>query len=221
MESLHFDIETAAQYKDFETFELNDQRGSELFRKKYSRMSSWLEKYQSVEEAYLEQAGIITTYGRIVCISFGFFHDNEKRIKSYYGDDERDIVNSFNEMLKRIEKKNFNIVGFRILHFDIVYLLHKLHKYGIKPADIIYMYDKKPWDMRVIDMADDFKGRFAWPYSFDEVCYELDIESPKDKIDGSQVHKTYWGGDFELIKEYCEKDVSASLDMDRKIYNYG
>jgi len=221
MESLHFDIETAAQYKDFETFILNDTRGSDLFRKKYNRMGNWSEKYQSVDEAYLEQGGIITTYGRIVCISFGFFHGEEKRIKSYYGEDERDIVNSFNEMLKKIEKKNFNIVGFRIFHFDIVYLLHKLHKYGIKPANIIYMYNKKPWDMRVIDMADDFKGRFAWSFSFDEVCYELGIESPKDKIDGSEVHGKFWNGEYDDIKEYCEKDVSASLDMDRKIYKHG
>ncbi len=219
MELLHFDIETASNYKDFETFRLNDVRGSNLFQKKYDKMN-WDKKYESIDDAYLQQGGIITTYGRIVCISFGFFLDNgDKKIRSYYGDDEKDIVNSFNDILKRVEKKDFNLAGFRILHFDIIYILHKLHKYDIKPANIISIYDKKPWDMRVTDMSDDFRGKFAWSYSFDEMCYELGVDSPKTNMDGSQVNDYYWGGKCEEVKDYCELDVSASMDVEKVLYN--
>jgi len=93
-----------------------------------------------------------------------------------------------------------------------------MHKYGITPPSILNIYDKKPWETRIVDMAEDWKQKFAWSSSFDEVCYELGVESPKDKIDGSEVHGKYWEGAYEEIKEYCEKDVSASLDVDRKIY---
>ena len=217
MELFHFDIETAGQYKDYETFKSEDERGAKLFESKYNKM--WTDKFSSIDEAYIENAGIISTYGRIVCISFGFTDNNgEKKISSFYGDDERDIVNSFNNLLKKIETKSFNLSGFRINHFDIPWLLHKLHKYGIEPASIIYLYDKKPWDMRITDMSDDWKQKFAWAFSFDEMCYELGVESPKDNMNGSDVHVAFWNGKVEEVKTYCEKDVTSCIRVAQKIY---
>jgi predicted PolB exonuclease-like 3'-5' exonuclease len=213
-----FDIETVGEYKDWETFKSSDLRGAKLFESKYNKMN-WVEKYDSVDEAYLGNAGIVSTYGKIVCISFGFLDDKgEKKIRSFYGDDEKYIVESFNNLLKKIETKSFNLSGFRINHFDIPWVLHKLHKYSIEPANMIYMYDKKPWDMRITDMSDDWKQKFAWAFSFDEMCYELGVKSPKDNMNGSEVHKAYWNGEVEKIKEYCEKDVSSSIDCGLKIY---
>lgn len=218
MDLFMFDIETAGNYKDYNTFLDNDERGAKLFLGKYDKMN-WCEKYEDINEAYLENAGIVPTYGRIVCISFGFI-DNEgmSKISSYYGDNEEEIVTSFNNLLKKIETKSFNLSGFRINHFDIPWVLHKLHKYGIEPANIIYLYDKKPWDVRVTDMSDDWKGKFAWAFSFDEMCYELGVVSPKDIINGSDVHKYYWSDRVEDIKTYCEKDVSSSIDVSKKLY---
>ena len=84
---------------------------------------------------------------------------------------------------------------------------------------MIYMYDKKPWDARIVDIADDWKQKFAWGFSFDEVCYELSIPSPKDNMDGSEVHKYYWEGKLEDIKRYCEKDVNSTLEVGKVLYN--
>jgi len=218
MELFFFDLETAGQYKDYDTFLDNDERGARLFMSKYEKMN-WCEKYADVNEAYIENAGIISTYGRIVCISFGYI-DNEgnNKISSFYGDDEQDIVNSFNNLLKKIETKSFNLSGFRINHFDIPWILHKLHKYGIEPANMIYLYDKKPWDLRVVDMSDDWKSRFAWAFSFDELAYELGVPSPKSNINGSDVHMYYWSGRVEDVKTYCEKDVEACIEISKIIY---
>ncbi len=217
MELFHFDIETCGQYKDFDTFLDSDERGAKLFESKYIKMN-WNEKYSSINEAYIENAGIISTYGKICCISFGYESNGEKQIRSFYGDDERDIVESFNNLLKKIEQKSFSLSGFRINHFDIPWVLHKLHKYGIEPASMIYLYDKKPWECRIVDMSDDWKQKFAWAFSFDEMCYELGVKSPKDAMNGSQVHKYYYQGRIEDIKTYCEKDVSSSIDASKKLY---
>ncbi len=218
MELFVFDIETCGSYPDFNTFLNEDDRGAKLFKSKYDKLN-WSDKYESIDRAYIENAGIISTYGKICCISFGFIDESgNKKISSFYGEDEFDIVNSFNELLKRIEKKQFNLSGFRINYFDIPWILHKLHKFGIKPADIIYLYNKKPWDLRIVDMSDDWKSKFAWSFSFDEVCYELKIDSPKDKISGSDVHNKYWMGNYVEIKEYCEKDVIASIELSKIIY---
>ena len=212
-----FDIETVGEYKDYETFLLNDERGANLFEGKWKRMK-WDEKF-SLEDSYLDQAGIISTYGRICCISFGYVDANgQKQIRSFHGTDERYIVESFNDLLKKIEQKNFNLSGFRINYFDIPWVLHKLHRYGITPADMIRPYEKKPWEMRIVDMADDWKQKFAYSYSFDEMCYELGVPSPKTKMDGSLVHEYYHAGRLEEIKEYCEMDVSSSIDAGLKLY---
>jgi hypothetical protein len=217
MELFMFDIETVGEYKDYQTFLLNDERGAKLFEGKWKRMK-WDEKF-SLEDSYLDQAGIISTYGKICCISFGYVDGNgEKQIRSFYGEDERYIVESFNNLLKKIEKKSFNLSGFRINYFDIPWVLHKLHKYEITPADIIRPYEKKPWDMRIVDMADDWKQKFAYAYSFDEMCYELGVSSPKVNMDGSLVHEYYHTGRLEEIKEYCEMDVSSSIDAGLKLY---
>lgn len=218
MELFFFDIETCGSYSDYETFKYSDERGAKLFESKYQKMN-WSEKYKDISEAYLENAGIIPTYGKICCISFGFIDNSGKnQIKSFYGKDERKIVEDFNNLLKKIQTKNFNISGFRIIHFDIPWILHKLHKYDIVPADIILTYNKKPWDMRVVDMFEDWKGKFAWSMSFDEMCYELDVDSPKDSMNGSKVHEYFWQDRLEDIKEYCEKDVLSCIEVSKKLY---
>jgi predicted PolB exonuclease-like 3'-5' exonuclease len=218
MELFYFDIETCGEHKDYVTFLDSDERGAKLFASKYEKLN-WSEKYADINEAYLENAGIISTYGKIVCISFGYI-DNEghNKISSFYGDNEQEIVTSFNNLLKKIETKNFNLSGFRVNYFDIPWVLHKLHKYGIEPANMIYLYDKKPWDVRIVDMSDDWKTKFAWAFSFDEMCYELGVVSPKYIINGSDVHKYYWKGKIEEIKTYCEKDVEASIEVSKKLY---
>lgn len=217
MELFHFDIECAAEYKDYETFLSNDERGAKLFEGKWKRMS-WDQKF-SLEDSYLDQGGIISTYGKICCISFGYVDaNNQKQIRSFYGEDERYIVQSFNDLLKKIQQKSFKLSGFRITHFDIPWILHKLHKYEISPAEIIRPYDKKPWEMRIVDIADDWKQKFAYVFSFEEMCYELGVPSPKSKMDGSLVNEYYHTGRLEEIKEYCEMDVSSSIDAGLKLY---
>lgn len=217
MELFHFDIETVGQYVDYKTFKINDERGATMYEKKALK-AEWIDKHGSLDNAYLETAPIISTYGKIVCISFGFKHGDEYRISSFYGEDEKEIVEKFNELLKRIETKAYSLSGYRIMYFDIPWIMHKLHKYDIKPASILSIYGKKPWEMRVVDMSDDWKQKFAWQSSFDEVCYEIGVDSPKEELNGSEVHSAYWKGDIESIKTYCENDVKASLRVADIIY---
>lgn len=215
MELFFFDIETVGQYPTYNEFEFNDKRGADLFFNKWKKM--W--KDSTIEDAYLNNAPIMSTYGKIVCISYGFIqNDGTYSIKSIFGDNEEEIITRFNNVLLKVQTKQFDLSGYRIFHFDIPWFLHKCHRYKIKPADIISTYNTKPWEMRVVDMADDWKGKFAWSFSFDEMVYELGLESPKDKMDGSEVHQKYWSGKLSEIVEYCEKDVKACIEASKLIY---
>lgn len=218
MEFFYWDIETCGQHETFKDFEMIDERGSNLFKSKYEKMN-WVEQYGSIDNAYLEQSPVISTYGKICCISVGYVGDSgEKKLKSYFGDNEEKILNEFNELMKSVEKKSFTLLGYRIFYFDVPWVLHKMHKYNIVPASILYMYDKKPWESRMRDLSEDWKQKFAYTLSYDEVCYELGVDSPKSKMSGKDVHKTYWKGDYEAIAEYCEQDVSTLFDVAKKVY---
>ena len=217
-EFFHFDIETNSKYESFSEFEKNDVIGANLFRDKYAKMK-WDEKYDSIDDAYFENACIVSAFGEICCISCGFYNNGDIKIDSIYGVDEKDILIKFNNTLKKVQSKNFKLCGYRIFYFDIPWILRKMAKYGIIPAQIIVTYDVKPWEMRVVDLADVWKGKIPWVSSFDEVCYELGVESPKDKMDGSMVNTYFWQGKMDEVVEYCEKDIKASIGVELKLFH--
>ncbi len=211
------DIETRGNYKDYQEFCDNDERGAELFRTKYNKLG-WY-KEMTIGEAYTTYSPIISTFGSICCISVGMTNSSgDKKIHSFYGDNEREILESFNKALEKIQMKDLTLCGYRIFNFDIPWLLHKFHTYRIIPADIINIYGKKPWELRIVDMFDDWKIKSTHTASLDDICYELGIKSPKSELDGSKVHAYYWEGKLDEIKDYCECDISVSIDISKIIY---
>ena len=56
--------------------------------------------------------------------------------------------------------------------------------------------------------------------SLDLMCTVLNIDSPKNgDVKGGNVTTNYWEGNHEEIKEYCEKDVKALVDIITKLNN--
>lgn len=218
-EFFYLDSESRGKYKSLEDLKNNDKRGYDLFMKRYKK-NEWESKYSSPEEAYIENAPIFSTFGSICCISFAYIDNKgDRHISSFYGEDERKILEDFNNLMIKVSQKNFNLFGFRLLYFDIPWILHKLHLYGIKPADIFDIYDKKPWEMRIVDMAELWKQKFAYSNTFDEVAYELGIPSPKESMSGHDVHQFFWDGRLEEIKKYCESDVNCLIDCSEKLFS--
>jgi 3'-5' exonuclease len=213
----YLDIETCGRYSNFNELKDNDPIGAELFEQKFNKL--WLDKYSDIESCYIEQSGIWSTWGKICCISVGYKSNENKRIiNSIYGDDEKILLEKFNKLMLKVETKNFTLCGYRIFYFDVPWILHRMHHWDIKPANIIYMYNKKPWESRIIDIFDDWKQKLSNFNSLDEVCYELNIPSPKSDLKNNMIHSTYWNGDIERIVKYCEGDVNCLFDICDKMY---
>ena len=220
----YFDIETVGQYSNLEQLKKNDVIGYNLFLKKYKNNSWMVDKYGSVENAYLGDSPISTTFGKIVCISFGYYHSKNIQgytISSICEHDERELIKKFVDLINKVSNKGMLLSGYMIKSFDIPWVVHKITKYGLEFPRLLDVYGKKQWDILAFDLADEWKqgGRYYIP--FDEVAYELGVESPKDKMDGSKVHKTYWDeDDLNSIRVYCEKDVEACLRISEKMLKY-
>jgi hypothetical protein len=86
---------------------------------------------------------------------------------------------------------------------------------GIIPSQNIQIWDKKPWEIPFLDTAEIFSfGNWANQkyLGLDLLACSLGIRSPKDEIKGSDVSRVFWKDeDYEMIREYCERDVETVM----------
>jgi len=214
---LFLDIETVPEYNSFQDL-------SQVKQKLWEQKSAYKRKYEAKDgeeitaEAYYENAGIWAEFGKIICISVGYFNvsvheeDYEFRIKSYYGDDEKDILKEFADLLNNyFNTPNQLICGHNIKEFDIPYMARRLLINGLALPRILNLFGKKPWEVPHLDTLELWKfGDYKHFTSLKLLTEILGIASPKDDIDGSQVREVYYNDqDLERIVKYCEKDVIA------------
>lgn len=182
----------------------------------------WLEKNaktlpdsENPSADYFERAGLTAEFGKIVCISAGFFFTEngqyQLRIKSFYGDDEKEILAGFLDTVSRFHQKmqRFQFAGHNIREFDIPYICRRAIINGLALPAPLQFHQLKPWEQPLLDTLQIWRfGDFRNYTSLKLLAAVLGIPTPKDDIDGSQVGKVYWEDkDLRRIAEYCQKDV--------------
>lgn len=220
---LYFDVESAGQYPSYEEMELQNPRLAKLWAKraKYFRDNSPEMAKLSDADIYLHKAGMEAEFGRVICVSFGLIEDNgSARFTSFFGEDEKDILVKSNKILSNAAAKGMKICGHNIKSFDIPFLGKKMLYNGIPPASNLQIWDKKPWEVAILDTAELFSfGSWSHKYlGLDLLACSLGIESPKEDIEGSKVHGVFWKEkSLERIKDYCERDVDTVIKVLTKI----
>lgn len=207
---LFLDIETVAQASSYQEL---DTRWKDLWDIKAQYINRHHPE-ETCESAY-HRAGIYAEFGKIICISCGFIHgEGEERqliIKSFSGDDEKQLLEDFKEMLVRKWAGNANkfLCAHNGKEFDFPYLCRRMIANNIALPEILQIAGKKPWDIRHLDTMELWKfGDFKSYTSLKLLAGVLGIDSPKDDIDGSMVNAVYWNEkNLERIVTYCQKDV--------------
>ena len=169
------------------------------------------------DEAYTERAGIYAEFGKIICISVGFFRTDKADdtlkfyLKSYYSHDEAELLKEFSQLVE--STKGYYICGHNIKEFDIPYICRRMIINQLELPDPLQLQGKKPWELNhLLDTMTLWKfGDYKSFTSLKLLCGVFGIPSPKSDIDGSEVGKTYWGtGDLDRIEQYCKNDVLAT-----------
>ncbi|CAL1519954.1 ribonuclease H-like domain-containing protein [Chitinophaga sp. MM2321] len=188
----------------------------------------WLEKIAKTApvsengvEAYADRAGIYAEFGRVVCISAGFFSlENNRyhlRLKSFYNDDESLVLNGFLELINKFHIKHprFLFAGHNIKEFDIPFICRRSVVHQLSLPLPLQLHGFKPWEMPMLDTLHLWRfGDFKNYTSLKLLTAVLGIDTPKDDIDGSMVGKVYWQDkDLERIAAYCQKDVVAVAQL--------
>jgi hypothetical protein len=203
------DIETVPQYSLFD--ELPDE-WKQLWEEKTQRQ---LPDFTSAAEFYPQRAGVMAEFAKIVCISMGYFAKQgnalQLRLKSFYGDDEKILLQQFIAMLNQIEAKNNKWVfgGHNIKEFDIPFICRRLLVNGLHIPAYLDFQNMKPWDTNIVDTFQYWRfGDYKNYTSLKLLAAAMGVPSPKDDIDGSMVADVYWKEkNLERIVAYCQKDV--------------
>lgn len=210
---LFLDVETVPQNKKYESL---TERQQALWDKK----SQQWRKDITASEAY-ERAGIYAEFGKIVCITVGNIANNQLHIKSFYGDDEHDLLLRFKQSLEKFSNGyKRQLCAHNGKEFDFPYLCRRMLIQGIALPKILQIQGKKPWEIALLDTLDLWRfGDYKNYTSLDLLCEIFDIPTPKENIDGSMVGSVYWEEQkLESIVHYCEKDVIALVRLFLKMH---
>ncbi len=211
---LFIDIETVPAVASFD--DLPD-RFKKLWEKKAEQLRR-NEPDMTADQLYT-RAGIYSEFGKIICISCGFTKGKEFRIKSYYGDDERELLVEFAGLLnKYFSRERHLLCAHNGKEFDFPYLARRMLVHGIELPEILKMAGKKPWEIKHLDTMELWKfGDYKHYTSLDLLAAIFDIPTPKDDIDGSMVGQIYWEEkDLERIVIYCQKDTLTVAQLLRR-----
>ncbi len=203
---LFLDIETVPQYPDYSCVPAAEQA---LWEEK----TQYLRKDEYTAEEYYNRAGIWAEFGKIVCISVGYFsfrHEQRTfRVTSFTGEEAsllRDFVRLVEEHFSRPNKLFCAHNG---KEFDFPYISRRMIINGIEIPQKLQLFGKKPWELGFLDTLDLWKfGDYKHYTSLNLLAYVLGIPSPKDDITGAEVRAVYYQEqDIARIAQYCQKDT--------------
>ena len=202
------DIETVPCSPSYENLDIT-------FQTLWSEKTAWQRKEEyTPAEFYKLKAGVMAEFAKIICISVGYLFidngENHFRIKSFYGDDEKQIITDFNELLNtQFNKKQHQLCAHNGKEFDFPFIARRTLINGLKLPALLDIAGKKPWEVNHLDTMELWKfGDYKHYTSIKLLAALFNIPTPKDDIDGSQVAGVYWNDkDIERIKKYCQKDT--------------
>lgn len=170
-----------------------------------------------VKEYYYRMAGLLPAHCRIICISVACLTNEGKiRSKSFYGDNEAQILIDFVTIIK---KHGYRMLGHNIIKFDLPLLRQRWISCGLNPRDYFTPRQGndsmvKPWNLEaaVLDTIPIWQGTSYNTPSLEEITFSLGLPSPKENMKGSEVFKYYTEGRIKEIANYCEGDTIACLN---------
>jgi predicted PolB exonuclease-like 3'-5' exonuclease len=213
---LFFDIETSGLESNYERL---SEKMQELWSKRSEILRNQLgEKYpdnkdKSDSDLFELKSALQAEFGRVVCISFGKikFVEDEPTIQiiSVQDEDESVLLKKAFDIIIKMSKIGVKLIGHNVKRFDIPFLCKRGIINSLELPAPLQVWDKKPWEISITDTSELWSFG-AWQEGFaslDLLATVLGIDSPKEQMNGSEVHGYYYSGRIEEITEYCERDV--------------
>ncbi len=206
---LFLDIETVPETENFSDLDATKQ---ELWEAK----SRYQRKDEFSPEEFYKRAGIWAEFGKIVCISVGYFSNassnpRQFRVTSFYGDEIKILKDFKNLLISHFSQAKHLLCAHNGKEFDFPYIARRMIIHNIELPYKLNLFGKKPWEVPHLDTLELWKfGDYKTYTSLKLLTNVLGIPSPKDDIDGSEVYSVYYkDNNIDRIITYCEKDTIA------------
>ncbi|CAM1354687.1 3'-5' exonuclease [Tenacibaculum ascidiaceicola] len=210
---LFLDIETVPEVELFADL-------SPEMQELYALKTQYQRKDEFTPEEFYHRAGIWAEFGKIICISVGYFVErkgvNQFRITSFYGDNEHKLLVDFKNLLDtHFNHPNHLLCAHNGKEFDFPYIARRMIINRIDLPSKLNLFGKKPWEVPHLDTLDLWKfGDYKHYTSLKLLTAILGIPSPKQDIDGSEVANVYYQEkNLSRIVEYCERDTVAVAQL--------
>ncbi len=203
---LFLDIETVPQNASFS--ELDEVRQTLWDHKSQYKRGDGISA-----EDYYENAGIWAEFGKIICISVGYFHfkgtRRQFRVTTFHGEEKKLLQEFRNLLTTHFRPQKFLLCAHNGKEFDFPYIARRMIVHSIALPEKLNLFGKKPWEVPHLDTMELWKfGDYKHYTSLKLLTHVLGIPSPKEDIDGSMVRQVYYEDkDLDRIIEYCERDV--------------
>jgi len=130
---LFLDIETVPLVYDYK--QLN-----EPFKKLWDL--KWQYNKEITAEQQYAKAGIYAEFAKVVCICVGYFNGKEFRIKSFYGEDEKILLEDFKLTLERHFSAHA-LCAHNGKEFDFPFMCRRMLVNGISLPEVLQIQGKK------------------------------------------------------------------------------
>jgi DNA polymerase elongation subunit (family B) len=166
---------------------------------------------------YKSNAGMYAEFGKIISISIGVMKADKFLVRSYYGDDEKLVLDQFAAICNA--RPIATMAGHNIKEFDAPWLMRRMLIHRIALPKVLQLMGLKPWESPLIDTMEMW-GATAWKYrcGLDLLCEKLGVPSSKKEFSGPDIGKIYYGNHempwdkadaLKKIAEYNAQDVIA------------
>ena len=215
---LFLDIETVPLFANYSEL---DETSKQLWEQK----TKYQRKEEFTPDEFYDRAGIWAEFGKIVCISVGYFvfkgNLRNFRVTTFHGEEDS-ILKEFKTLLETHFNKAYHLLcAHNGKEFDFPYIARRMIINRIDIPFKLNLFGKKPWEVAHLDTLELWKfGDYKTYTSLKLMTHVLGIPSPKDDIDGSEVCDVYYKeNDIDRIIRYCEKDTVAVAQIILRLRN--
>lgn len=205
---LFLDIETVPEEDNFKALD-------EEMKLLWEQKTQYQRRDEYTPEDFYERAGIWAEFGKIVCISVGYFANKSDirnfRVTSFFGEEKKILKDFANLLDTHFNGAQHLLCGHNAKEFDFPFIARRMIINQIAIPNKLNLFGKKPWEIPHLDTLELWKfGDYKHFTSLKLLTKILGIPSPKGDIDGSQVAQVFYiEKDIDRIVTYCEKDVIA------------
>lgn len=209
------DLESVRIADKYESLDEQTKQAWQYKHKSEGEVPSELE----LSEKWEKSASLYAEFSKVCAVSIVVLHKDKLFCKEFYGDNEKEILESLGTNLDNLfaKKSEPRLLGHSSKFFDYPFLAKRYIVNELQIPDSLDVTLLKPWENTLLDTNDLWKlGGTGYGASLLALCNVLKVPTSKVDLVGDEVGTAYYNSEFERIGRYCSLDTVATFNIFRR-----